>query len=242
MNKITVTLLPAVLLFLSVNYSFVRRRDIQQQNTRPDVKLISPLNNSNFAWNSPIPYQIIVVDKEDGNSKYGEINAKEVLLEVRYLKDKTKIQSALSEDGAPGMSVIRMSNCFNCHNFNGKSIGPSFYEISKRYPATSQNIDSLIKHVQFGSSGIWIKEKMPSHPELSTAQIKDAVTWILKNSADPEVTYYNGLRGVLRLMPPRPGIKSATYVLTAGYTDHGLKSSPGKDRLEGSATAMINIR
>lgn len=235
-----------MLLFSLLLSSFVDRRATgQQENTAPVVKLVSPLDNSSFAWNTPIAYQITVADKEDGDSRYGEINAKEVVLEVRYIKDKAKLRAVLKDSQqvqAPGMTVIRMSNCFNCHNFNSKSIGPSFYEISKRYPASRSNLDSLVKHVQFGSSGIWVKEKMPSHPELSAMQIKEAVLWILKNSADPDVNYYNGLHGAFRIVPPQPGVKAAAYVLTASYTDHGLKSSPGKGRLEGRAVGIIGLK
>jgi cytochrome c len=211
-------------------YSFINLKS--QENTPPIVKIIAPRNNSIFDSDAPVSYKISVSDKEDGESKFDEINAKEVLLEVRHLTNKSnkKVQS-----DAPGLTVIMTSNCINCHGFNSKSIGPSFYEICKRYPATKANTDTLIKRIREGSSGIWGgKEKMPTHPELTLAETKNAVQWIMKIAADPNVNYYIGTEGFFRINSGSKG----TYILTASYTDHGLKDSPGK-RLRGGDVVVI---
>src|ERR1700722_3438265 len=157
------------LVFLTLFFSdFSDITKLQQQNQQPVVKIISPKNGSSLNLNAPVSYAISVADKEDGDSKYDEINAKEVLLEVRYLKDKSKAAASLNKPvlpDPPGLGVIRTSNCFSCHNFNSKAMGPSFYEISKKYMPTKANMDSLIKRISAGSTGIWGREKMPSHPE-----------------------------------------------------------------------------
>src|ERR1700761_9010179 len=109
-------------------------KPIYQENHAPIVKIINPKNNGTFDWDAPINYEITVSDKEDGDSKFDEINAKEVLLEVRYFNSASKVPSAnaVVANNAPGLTVIRTSNCFNCHDFNGKGIGPSFYDIVKK--------------------------------------------------------------------------------------------------------------
>jgi hypothetical protein len=82
----------------------------------------------------------------------------------------------------------------------------------------------LIKHVREGSSGIWGgKEKMPTYPELTVAETKNAVQWIMKNAADPNVNYYTGTEGFFRIKTE----SKSTYILTASYIDHGLKDVPG---------------
>ncbi|HZY37177.1 MAG TPA: c-type cytochrome [Mucilaginibacter sp.] len=234
---ITVSLLVCLLSAWLV--SFAGNSKIQQQNQAPLVKIINTKDSSNLPLGSQLSYEISVADKEDGNSKYDEINAKEVLLEVRYLKDKSKAAALLSkpvQPDAPGLAVIRTSNCFSCHNFNSKAMGPSFYEISKKYTPTKANIDSLVKRISAGSTGIWGKEKMPSHPELSARDIKNTVLWIFKNGADPDDNYFVGLNGVI----PARIIKSpGAYVLTASYVDHGLKEAPGKQRLKGQDIAVL---
>jgi len=222
-------------------YTFVNVFDggSQQENHPPIVKIISPKNNSAFDFDTAVNYTISVSDKEDGDSKYDEINGKEVLLEVKHV---AKLPALLNKDVQPdpsGIAIMRISNCFNCHNFNSKSIGPSFYEINKKYPATGANTDTLVKHIREGSSGAWGKEKMPTHTELPVAEIKSTVQWILKHAADPGVSYYIGPEGSFRIKRPGTTKPGGVYVLTASYVDHGLKSAPGKQRLRGQDIVLI---
>jgi cytochrome c len=232
-----------LLLFVLVTFAkpFIGNKT-SQENHPPVVKITSPKNNDIFEPGAQVNYQISVADKEDGDSKYDEINTKEVLLEVKYLANKSKLTAVLNtttQNDAPGLAVIRTSNCFNCHNFNSKLIGPSFYEISKRYPGTAVNTDSLMKHVRDGSSGIWGKEKMPTHPELTKEETKNAVQWILKHATDPNVNYYIGTEGSFHIKPSITPAQKGVYVLTASYTDHGLKSTPGKQKLKGQDAVVI---
>jgi cytochrome c len=218
---------------------------IQQENQPPIVKIITPKNNSTVDFDTPVNYSITVADKEDGNSKYDEINVKEVLLEVRHIKDKSKLSAIMNQGSrpdAPGIAIMRTSNCFNCHNFNGKAIGPSFYEISKKYPFTKPNIDTLIKHIKEGSSGTWGKEKMPTHPELTSEEIKTTLQWILKHSVDANVNYYIGTEGSFKIKAPVASEPGGFYILTASYVDHGSKASPGKQRLKGQDIVVITSK
>ena len=217
----------------------------QPENQPPIVKILTPKNSSTFDFDTPVNYSISVTDKEDGNSKYDEINVKEVLLEVRHIKDKSKLSAAINkgvQPDPPGIAIMRTSNCFNCHNFNGKSIGPSFYEISKKYPGTKPNIDSLIKHIKEGSSGSWGKEKMPTHPELTPQEIKTTVQWMLKHATDTDVNYYIGTEGSFRIKTPIASKPNGLYTLTASYVDHGSKASPGKQRLKGQDIIVITSK
>lgn len=216
---------------------------LQQKNQPPVVKLIAPKSNSTFDWDATVNYEISVADKEDGDSKYDEINTKEVLLEVRYLNNKSMLTAfSKPQNDSPGLAVIRTSNCFNCHSFNGKAIGPSFFDVSKRYTAAQSNIDTLIKRIKAGSSGIWGKESMPTHPELSDEQVKSAVQWILKYAANPDINYYIGTQGNFRTKPNiGTKAKKGYYLLTASYTDHGLKNS-GNKRLKGQDVIVLSSR
>jgi cytochrome c len=231
----------ALFLYALINFNGTSAKRPQQENHPPTVKIIAPKNNSVFDWDAPVSYQIGVSDKEDGDSRFDEINTKEVLLEVRHISNKAKLPSDLNktvQPDPPGLAIMRTSNCFNCHNFNSKSIGPSFYEINKRYPTTKPNIDTLVKRIRQGSSGIWGKEKMPTHPELTAEETKVTVQWILKHAADADVNYYIGIAGVFRIKAPVAANQKGVYVLTASYVDHGLKNVPGK-RLKGEDVVVI---
>lgn len=222
-----------VLLFDSINFASVFEKRSRQQNNPPVVKIISPKNNSTFSGNIPVHFSITVSDKEDGNSKYDEINPKEVLLEVKILNDTNniaEIEKSVQPD-PPGLAALRTSNCFNCHSFDSKLIGPSFEEIIKKYKPTAENIAFLEKRIREGSTGVWGKVSMPTHPELSDLQIENMVKWIMENAALPNIHYYIGTEGSVILKPEKNG-----YLLTASYTDHGINNS---DRLKGQDAVVI---
>lgn len=216
--------------------NFASGSRIAQQNNAPAVKIILPVNNNSFSAGSQVHYKISVSDKEDGESKYDEINAKEVLLEVRYFNDASKANTATDEDDATGLVALRTSNCFNCHGFDNKVIGPSFKEINKRYKPTAANMALLEKRIKNGSTGIWGKTPMPTHPELSDVQIKNMVQWIMQNVSAPGVEYYIGLEGNFNLPAAN---KNGAYKLTASYIDHGINNA---SRLEGSNVVFIKVK
>jgi len=229
----------AIICILSALMAIIRKP--QQQNHPPVVKISAPLNNTAFAAGSPISYQVSVSDKEDGDTKFDEINVKEILLQVNYTKDKTKTAAIMKgpvPNDPPGLAVMVRSNCFNCHNFNSKSIGPSFFEICKHYSVTKANSDSLVSRIKKGSAGLWPgKEKMPAHPELTDEEIKSTVQWVFKNADDPNTMYYNGSPGIIRVPQNKPG----EYIITASYTDHGVKGTAEK-RIKGYDRIVITSK
>lgn len=211
-----------------------------QTNHPPVVKIETPANHSVIAAGAQLSYQVQVTDQEDGDSRYDEINTKEVLLELTRLKPGSKIPSAdgKSATADPGLDIMAGNNCFNCHLFKGKLLGPSFFDIATHYPATAPNIDSLVRRIRNGSAGIWPgSEKMPSHPELTTAAIRSTVQWVLRNGAREDRLFFNGTTGLLRFPADKPG----AYILTASYTDHGIKDLPGH-RLKGSDRVVVIVK
>ncbi|TKK71583.1 c-type cytochrome [Ilyomonas limi] len=208
---------------------------IQQQNTVPVVKIINPKNKAVVNAASPVNYSITVSDKEDGDSKYDEINVKEVLLEVQYVSDTSALTKMMSESvqkDMAGLAAIRTSNCFNCHNFNSKLIGPSFNDIGKKYASNAANTALLQKHILEGSTGVWGNVSMPSHPELNKEQAANIVQWILQITTDNNTDYYVGTTGTFQIRSNKKG----AYLLTGSYTDHGVENNAaqqlkGQDRI-----------
>ncbi len=210
----------------------VNKTPLLQANTRPVVKILAPKENSSYPPGARVAYQISISDKEDGESKYGEISQNEVLLKVAFkeqwggaTEETKKIQ-----DDPSGLVGILKSNCLNCHAFNSKLIGPSWYEISKRYEPTSANLEMLLERIKNGASGVWGNTVMPAHPELSTQEILEMERWILENAADPNINYYTGIEGLIKLPTPANLKKNSVFVLTASYTDHGVD---GAQKLKG---------
>jgi cytochrome c len=226
-----------IFLFCVIKNFAAKNKIAQQQNHAPVVKINSPTNNSSYNAGAQVHYEISVSDKEDGESKYDEIEPKQVLLEVRYFNDASKINTAnTNANDAPGFAEIKTSNCFNCHGFDNKVIGPSFNEINKKYKPAAANISLLEKRIKNGSTGVWGKTPMPTHPELNDVQIKNMVQWIMQNASAPNVRYYIGLEGNFSLQTAN---KNGAYVLTASYTDHGINNA---ERLEGRDAVIIKVK
>jgi len=184
---------------------------VMQDNQAPVVKIQSPKAGTILPTAGPIRYEITVADKEDGDSRYDEINPKEVMLMIRAAPGSPNVarssQNASSPNDPlkdPGLALMARSNCFNCHQFNGKLIGPSLADIARHYKNTTTTIDTLGKRIKDGSAGIWGKEKMPSHPEVTMDDIHTMVRWIEKYAAAPGITYQNGISGVLQFPASGP--------------------------------------
>jgi cytochrome c len=218
----------------------------QPTNHPPTVKIVSPKGGSIYEENAQVRYEIEVSDQEDGDSKFQEINSTEVLLIVRHYSSPEAAEAAMSRttvDEPPGLGTLRTSDCLNCHAFDARLIGPSFADIRKRYPYSQASVDSLSRHILQGTSGVWGSIKMPSHPELTMEQAAACVTWILKTAGDSESNYYTGTEGAFRVTVPSDSKSrdKGMLVLTASYTDHGLKDDPSQ-RMQGRDAIRIRIQ
>nr|MBA4168436.1 PQQ-dependent sugar dehydrogenase [Chitinophagaceae bacterium] len=83
------------------------------------------------------------------------------------------------DDITLGMNIMDRLDCKTCHKTDGKSIGPAFTEVAKKYPATDKNINYLVKKIQNGGSGVWGEVAMPAHPALPSDDGKKIVAWIM---------------------------------------------------------------
>ena len=209
-----------------------------QTNNKPVVKIIEPKDKTPYPSGTRLVYEISVFDKEDWESKYGEIPQNEVLLKVEYLESANmSVESDKNRhNDHSGLTGILTSNCLNCHAFKDKLIGPSFYEISKHYEPTQPNLESMAKHIRDGSSGIWGNAVMPSHPELSNQEILEMLQWIMENAGRSNIEYFTGTEGSIKLTPPVNHQKNNSILLTASYTDHGVN---GSQKLKGQDSIVI---
>ena len=233
----------SVVFFLSAFVS--ARRTGEVKNNPPKVEILAPKNESDFNWDSWINYSIRVSDTEDGSSEFEEISPKEIFLEITYLPGNVKanesnvVRAAAASD-PPGLALMKSSTCFNCHLVKSKFTGPSLLEISRKYPHNSANVGMLAKKIIKGSSGVWTNTTMPSNPDFTEAQTKQMIQWIFKTAGDPNRNYFAGTGGNFKAIS-KPANGKGSYVLTASYTDHGLKGIP-KSNQRGYATTIIHSK
>ncbi len=201
-----------------------------QENQRPVVHITAPKENDTFSWNKDIQYAIRVMDKEDGNSAYDEIQNHEVFLRITYRQDtshlKSVIKSIANEEEPKALTLLKRSTCFNCHASRSILIGPSFDRIASRYTYSEASVTALTEKVLHGSKGTWGEVPMPSNTDLQKEDVEVVVRWILKNNRSDDDFYQVGLNGTFRLNSN--AIKdnlNGVVILTASYWDHGIKEN-----------------
>ena len=59
---------------------------------------------------------------------------------------------------------------------------------------------------------------MPPHPEFTEEQLHAIVRWITKDAANPNVNYYVGTEGAIRMQAPATTSSRAGMIFTASYT------------------------
>ena len=212
-------------------------------NDSPQVRVTRPGNNDVFDWNSVIPYNISVTDKEDGSSEYDEIVSREVFLKVMFLPDSAKLRSYMSNETSKpdpaGLVLSKKAGCFNCHSKKNKLLGPSFEAITARYHNNAVSVERLANKVIKGSRRIWGTQKMPPNPKLDEKQAREIVQWILQIGADKNVDFLPKLQGAFETTAkPLRNPGKAVYVLTASYTDHGTKGT-GRQRKQGKHSVVL---
>ncbi len=214
-------------------------------NEAPVVNIIHPANGGQFSWNTIIGYAVHVNDREDGNSDYDEIAPGEVIVLVHYLADSSTMGPDGPEAGDPiPAEVRRMSEtaCFNCHRSQGPLLGPSFLEISQRYQADTTLAEQLAQSVEGGSTGGWGELHMPPHPQLTQEEIKQMVSWILREGGNRHRSIHIGLEGAFRTREAPSRITGReVYLLTASYLDHGSREA-GEHRIVGTSTVSLSAR
>jgi len=94
----------------------------------------------------------------------------------------TPLELAQQKQHEAGKALMLTLDCKACHKVDEKSVGPAFFEVSKKYPNTLANQQKLAKKIIAGGTGVWGDVVMPAHPNLKPEQGKLIVGWILSLS------------------------------------------------------------
>jgi cytochrome c len=89
-------------------------------------------------------------------------------------------QAAAPQTGESGEKLIKGSDCSSCHAVDREVVGPAFSAIAKRYAGQADAIDKLAAKIREGGSG------MTPHPDLTDAQRREMVKWILSQTGTAE--------------------------------------------------------
>lgn len=80
---------------------------------------------------------------------------------------------------ASGADLAKKNNCLACHAVDHKVVGPAYKDVAKKYAGDKTAEAKLIAKVKKGGSGNWGTVPMPPNPQVSDADLKTMVKWIL---------------------------------------------------------------
>ncbi len=75
--------------------------------------------------------------------------------------------------------LAQKKNCMACHAVGQKVIGPSYKEVAAKYAGQADAVAKLVPKVMKGGSGVWGAVPMPANPQVTEAEAKQLVAWIL---------------------------------------------------------------
>jgi len=70
-------------------------------------------------------------------------------------------------------------NCMACHAVDKKLVGPAYKDVAAKYAGQKDAADLLAAKVIKGGSGVWGAIPMPANTQVSEADAKTLVNWIL---------------------------------------------------------------
>ena len=76
-------------------------------------------------------------------------------------------------------ALATAKNCMACHAVDKKLVGPSYKDVAAKYAGQKGAEDKLVAKVMKGGSGTWGSVPMPANPQVSEADARSLVKWIL---------------------------------------------------------------
>ena len=76
-------------------------------------------------------------------------------------------------------ALAKAKNCMACHAVANKLVGPAYKDVAKKYAGDASAADKLATKIIKGGSGVWGAVPMPANPQVSEAEAKKLVAWVL---------------------------------------------------------------
>ena len=80
---------------------------------------------------------------------------------------------------ADELALAQKSGCTACHAVDKKIVGPAYKDVAAKYKADKGAAAKLEEKVKKGGSGVWGPVPMPPNTQVSDADIKKLVGWVL---------------------------------------------------------------
>ncbi|MDB5790872.1 MAG: cytochrome [Massilia sp.] len=75
--------------------------------------------------------------------------------------------------------LAKAKNCMACHAAATKLVGPAYKDVAAKYAGQKGAEDKLVVKVLKGGAGAWGPVPMPANPQVSEAEARSLVKWVL---------------------------------------------------------------
>jgi cytochrome c len=72
-------------------------------------------------------------------------------------------------------------NCMGCHHATERRVGPAFKAIAAKYAGQADAADKLAQKIIKGGAGAWGAVPMPANSQVTPAEARQLVVWILSH-------------------------------------------------------------
>ena len=77
------------------------------------------------------------------------------------------------------LDLARSKNCMACHGIDKKIVGPAYKDVALKYAGQKDAEDKLTQKVLKGGSGVWGPVPMPANSQVTEAEARTLVKWVL---------------------------------------------------------------
>ncbi len=89
------------------------------------------------------------------------------------------LAAGVSNVALANADLAKAKNCMACHSVTNKVLGPSFKDVGAKYAGQKGAEDKLVQKVIKGGSGVWGTVPMPANAQVSEAEARTLVKWML---------------------------------------------------------------
>jgi cytochrome c len=75
--------------------------------------------------------------------------------------------------------LAQKKNCMACHAVDKKLVGPAYKDVAAKYAGQKDAPAALVQKILKGGSGVWGPVPMPAITQVSEAEAKQLVAWVL---------------------------------------------------------------
>ena len=86
---------------------------------------------------------------------------------------------SLSAGASADQALAQKNACMSCHSVDKKVVGPAFKDVAKKYAGDKTAEAKLLAKVKTGGKGVWGAIPMPPNPQVSDADAKKIIAWVL---------------------------------------------------------------